>query len=98
MTSLTDSLEKLRLWTEIDVKSPNTKNTILRKISADTKNPFQFDMDFYQQHKERYSMLGQTNLELLQLSKPWRVNLKEDLRNRITNPFNNYFGTHYIYQ
>ena len=48
MTSLTDSLEKLRLWTEIDVKSPNTKNTILRKISADTKNPFQFDMDFYQ--------------------------------------------------
>tara|TARA_E500000178_G_C16553597_1_gene544129 strand:- start:310 stop:600 length:291 start_codon:yes stop_codon:yes gene_type:complete len=75
MTSLTDSLEKLRLWTEIDVKSPNTKNTILRKISADTKNPFQFDMDFYQQHKERYSMLGQTNLELLQLSKPWRVNL-----------------------
>ena len=75
MTSLTDSLEKLRLWTEIDVKSPNTKNTILRKISADIKNPFQFDMEFYQQHKERYSMLGQTNLELLQLSKPWRVNL-----------------------
>jgi hypothetical protein len=32
-------------------------------------------MEFYQQRKERYSMLGQTNLELLQYSKPWCVNL-----------------------
>ena len=75
MAGLAESLSKLRQWTEIDVKSPNTRNSILRKISADTKNPFSFDMEFYQQHKDRYSMLGQTNLELLYLSKPWRVNL-----------------------
>ena len=75
MSGLTCSLDKLRQWTEIDVSSPTTKNSILRKISEDSKNPFLFDMEFYQQHKDKYSILGQTNIELLQLSKPWRVNL-----------------------
>ena len=29
MANLSESLDKLRQWTEIDVKSPNTKNSIL---------------------------------------------------------------------
>lgn len=75
MSKYHDTLDKIEQWTQIDINSPTTKGKILQQIETDKLNPLQFNMEFYNQYKEKYSLLGQTNLEIVELSKPWRVSL-----------------------
>ena len=75
MSKYHESLDKIKQWTEIDINSPTNRKKILNQIENDYKNPLQFRIDFYNQYKEKYSLLGKTNIELIELSKPWRINL-----------------------
>ena len=75
MYSFVEYLEKIAFWTKIDVKDFATKAIILQKIKDDKENPLQFNIEFYKKYKTHYSMMGQTNLELIELSKPWKKNL-----------------------
>ena len=75
MAELVEQLENTKVWTQIDVKSPTSKREILKQIEKDQQHPEQMDPDFYESHKHKYSTLGQTNLELLKLSKPVETGL-----------------------
>ena len=75
MSNYHDTLNKIEQWTIIDVNSPTTRGKILQQIEKDKLNPLQFNMEFYNQYKGKYSLLGQTNLEIVELSKPWRISL-----------------------
>ena len=89
MKDLQIYLENIKLWTEMDVCSPKTKQIILSKIEEDKKNPHLFNIHFYLQYQKCFSELGKTNLDVIEVSKPWKkainvvntvVKLKKNLK------------------
>ena len=75
MIEIIDYLNSIKLWTIADIRDEKIKQTILNQIENDKVNPLMFDINFYKQYKHHYASLGQTNLELLEISKCWKHNL-----------------------
>tara|TARA_B000000609_G_scaffold158159_2_gene154822 strand:+ start:1606 stop:1875 length:270 start_codon:yes stop_codon:yes gene_type:complete len=71
---LKNKLERLKLFTEMDVRDSKLKKEILSRISRDLQDENIFDVNYYISHYNEYGILGKTHLETMQISKYWSHN------------------------
>tara|TARA_B100000524_G_scaffold347048_2_gene248295 strand:+ start:696 stop:911 length:216 start_codon:yes stop_codon:yes gene_type:complete len=69
MDNLRRRLENIKEWTNIDINSPNSKKKIESIIDNDLNNNNISDVNLYLNVKDKFSNLGKTSIELLEIYK-----------------------------
>ena len=75
MSDLEKNMVKLKGWIEIDIHSPKTRKILTEKINHHIDHPDLFSPTVYEENKHKFSEMGQTCIEITQLSTKWKNTL-----------------------
>lgn len=75
MNSFEDNIKDLKKWINIDIRSPKTRNILIKKVDFHIDNPDLFSPTLYEANSHKFSELGQAAITITILSKNWSTTL-----------------------